>query len=189
MLWNGLYMSARGVGRVFHYLDDFIMVGPPDSPQCRTSLGTTLAVCSELGVPIAPQKIEGPTSCLTFLGIEMDTSRMQLRLPQPKLERLKDLLGNWRGREACSRWELESLIGHMSHACKVVRPGRRFLRGMIALLSVAKRPSHHIRLNESFRADLEWWATFLSPWNGVSMLDGGQRKLPDTEIWSDASGS
>lgn len=119
----------------------------------------------------------------------MDASRMQLRLPQPKLERLKDLLEKWRGKKACTRRELESLIGHLSHACKVVRPGRRFLRGMIALLSVAKRPNHHIRLNESFRADLEWWKTFLSPWNGVSMLYEARRRLPDTEIWSDASGS
>ena len=182
-------MISRGAAQVFHYLDDFIMVGPPGSPQCSTSLDTALAVCSDLGVPVAPHKIERPTTCLTFLGIEIDTVEMQLRLPPPKLGRLKDLLETWRGRKVCSKRELESLIGHLSHACKVVRPGRRFLRGMIALLSVAKRPSHHIRLNGHFRADLEWWATFLSPWNGVSMLYEVQRRNPHFEIWSDASGS
>ncbi len=30
-------------------------------------------VCAQLGVPMAPHKREGPTTCLIFLGIEIDT--------------------------------------------------------------------------------------------------------------------
>ena len=30
--------------------------------------------CRDLGVPLATAKCEGPTSCLTFLGIEPDTA-------------------------------------------------------------------------------------------------------------------
>ena len=80
------------------------------------------------------------------------------------------------------------LIGHLSHACKVVQPGRRFLRGMIELLSVAKKHHHHICLSSTFRADLEWWHTFLSPWNGVSMLTKWKEEAPDFQIETDASG-
>ena len=81
------------------------------------------------------------------------------------------------------------MIGHLSHACKVVRPGRRFLRGMIQLLAIAKKPFHYVRLNEAFRGDLEWWHAFLDPWNGVSMLFEVQTQNPQIEIWSDASGA
>ena len=66
-----------------------------------------------------------------------------------------------------------------------VRPGRRFIRGMLSLLRVATKPYYHIRLNKGFRADLLWWLTFVSPWNGVSMLCKLKYQNPDV----DASGS
>ena len=58
------------------------------------------------------------------------------------------------------RRELDSLIGTLHHACTVVRPGHSFLRQAITLLSLAKRPHHHIRLNASFRSDIAWWQAF-----------------------------
>lgn len=32
------------------------------------------------------EKLEGPTTCLTFLGIKVDTEAMELRLPEKKLQ-------------------------------------------------------------------------------------------------------
>ena len=46
-------------------------------------------LCGELGVPIAEHKTDGPTTCLVFLGIEIDTVAGQLRLPGEKLKRLQ----------------------------------------------------------------------------------------------------
>ena len=91
-------------------------------------------VCGELGVPLASHKCEGTTTRLTFLGIEIDTTRGLLRLPAEKLGRLRSLLQEWGDRKVCVRRELESLIGILNHACKVIRPGRSFLRRMIDLL-------------------------------------------------------
>ena len=45
-----------------------------------------------LGLPLDPSKLEGPGTCLTFKGIEVDTVRLQLRLPPDKLERLEEEL-------------------------------------------------------------------------------------------------
>ena len=36
-------------------------------------------------LPLAPEKLEGPATTLIFLGIEMDTRAMSLRLPAEKL--------------------------------------------------------------------------------------------------------
>ena len=47
-------MQQRGVTQVLHYLDDFLFVGKPDSPECARNLAIALEVCSELGVPDAP---------------------------------------------------------------------------------------------------------------------------------------
>jgi len=160
----------RGILEVDHYLDDFIIIGPPQSKGCANSLEVLLETCRQLGVPVAVHKCQGPTTCLEFLGIEIDTIAMELRLPQDKLTRLRTLIGEWRLRKACQKKDLQRLVGHLCHACKVVRPGRRFLRGMFSLLSGSRRSHHYIRLNRQFRADLEWWNVFLSRWNGASML-------------------
>ena len=152
-------LQCRGVTFVWHYIDNFIVCGPPTSPECHRSLQIMMSTCEELGVPLAKHKVAGPASCMTVLGIEIDTEAGQLRLPGDKLQRLKALLVSWQHRKQCSRRELESLVGLLNHACKVVRPGRYFLRCMIDLLHKADRgmapsPHHHIRLNESFRSEL-----------------------------------
>ena len=64
-----------------HYLNDFLFVGPPRSPVCARSVRSFLTTCDRLGVPIAWEKLEGPTSVLTFLGIEIDAVTMQLAYP------------------------------------------------------------------------------------------------------------
>ena len=114
---------------------------------------------------------------------------LELRLPQNKLLRLKALVAKWRKRKACTKRELQSLAGHLNHACKVIRPGRRFLRGGFGLLSQFKHKYHMIRWNVVFRADLEWWHVFVHLWNGVFMMLGSSGSAPLVEVWSDASGS
>ena len=52
----------QGVATILHYLDDFFLVGKPDSPECERSLHTLMHLCSDLGVPLAQDKVEGPTS-------------------------------------------------------------------------------------------------------------------------------
>ena len=174
-----------------YYLDDFIIVSPPNSPQCYESLQILNRVCNELGVPIADHKRDGPTTRIVYLGIEIDTVASQLRLPPEKLERLRTLLRQWSYRKACPRKDLESLIGQLNHACKVVRAGRSFLRRMIDLLHSVRGTSRDhtlIRLNAGFHADLAWWQTFIVSWNGVSFLPT-PALLPTLVMASDASGN
>ena len=103
--------SHRGAQGIAHYLDDYIMWGAPLSRDCAESLRILLEMCSELDIPAASQKCQGPTICLVFLGIEFDTMSMELRLPKEKLEHLQALITSCRGRKSCQRHELESLPG------------------------------------------------------------------------------
>lgn len=185
------HLLQSGISHLYHYLDDYIMVAPPQSACCQQSLGTLLVECGRLGVPIAPHKTVGPTTVITFLGIQIDTINGELRLPADKLQRLRELLASWGGRRGCTRKDLESLIGMLNHACKVIRSGRSFLRRMIDLLHATHRPhacNTAIRLNLGFRADLAWWQEFLAAWNGVSYLYP-PRSFPKVHLYSDASGS
>ena len=102
------------------------------------------------------------------------------------------MLQQWGDRKVCTRRDLESLIGMLNHACKVVRAGRSFLRRMIDLLharphSSRARYTSPIRLNTGFRADLAWWQCFIEAWNGASFLPTSPL-LPTREMTSDASG-
>ena len=172
---EALAFVIRGQGVIWldHYLDDFIVVGSPRTTECQEGLQIALDTCCRLGFPVADEKTVGPATLITFLGIEVDSVGMQLRLPMVKLKKLKELVASWRKRKGCRKRELQSLAGHLNHACKVVRPGRRFLRGIFGLLSQFGRRDHMIRLNAGFRADLEWWHAFVADWNGVSMIRGG----------------
>ena len=42
------------------YLDDFLVLGPPEHPGCEHALTSTLSLCAELGFPVASEKTEGP---------------------------------------------------------------------------------------------------------------------------------
>ena len=71
---------------------------------------------------------------------------MQLRLPPEKLKKLRELVARWRMRKSCTKKELQSLMGDLNHAGKVIRPGRRFLsEGVFRLLSQFHRRDHMIR--------------------------------------------
>ena len=122
---------------------------------------------------MSPHKWDGPTTCLIFLGIQIDTVAGELRLPEEKLQRLRTLLQEWSTRKSCQRKQLESSIGLLTHAWKVVCPGRFFLRRLLDLLhATGSRPDGNstIRLNRECRADVAWWEEFVGRWNGRSFL-------------------
>lgn len=179
-------LHSRGVTHQLHYLDDFLLVGPPQSLGCAQSLQTTLSICEELGVPVAAHKTEGPSSALTFLGIRIDTVSMELSLPPEKLVRTIAMVLEWRERKVATKKQLQSLIGTLSHAATVVVPGRTFLRRLIETMAIPKLQHHHVRLNREFQSDIQWWASFLPQWNGRSIQPPRQ---PTHSFWSDASGS
>ena len=175
---------------LMHYLDDFHTLGPPGSSVCQHNLDRSIDCFSKLGIPLHPDKLEGPSTCLTILGIELDSLNLLARLPQDKFDRITALLEDWSQKRWCKRKELESLIGHLQHACKVVPQGRSFLRRMINLLCAFRRDDHPIRLNQEFFLDLAWWQEFFQSWNGCSFLQYPQwAPLPDFEVSSDASGA
>ena len=81
----GWILKQGGVECVFHYLDDFLIIGTPSSGQCEEHLRILLVDFERLNIPVAMEKLEGPTTALTFLGIEMDMRNSTLYLLTDKL--------------------------------------------------------------------------------------------------------
>ena len=184
-------LRHHGTRLVWHYIDDFIFCGPPASTECARALDSALTACSELGMPVSAHKVEGPATDITVLGIRVNSITQMLSLPDDKLERLQHLLTAWGDKTHCTRRELQSLVGILNYACKVVWPGRSFIRRMLDLFRrtepTAARQRHFTRLNLAFRADLQWWRMFVVDWNGVSILPN-PRPI-SVEVVSDASGT
>ena len=68
----------KGVSPILYYLDDLLTMGPLASITCEENLNVIKDVCIHLGIPLAMEKLEGPTTSLTFLGIDLDTERMEI---------------------------------------------------------------------------------------------------------------
>ena len=81
-------LEQQGVSPLLQYLDDFLLMAPPQSSQCQDNFLIVQHICSLLGIPLALENVEGPTDSLTFLGITLDTKRMEARLPAEKLNRI-----------------------------------------------------------------------------------------------------
>ena len=81
-----------GVRYILHYLDDFLIMGAPISSEATIAASKAMEFFSATGIPVADHKTEGPATSLTFLGVLIDTDRFQLRLPEDKLLRLRELV-------------------------------------------------------------------------------------------------
>ena len=67
-------------------------MGPPASTVCQCNVDKFVFLCAKLGVPLATDKLEGPSTSLSFLGNILDTNQMEIRLPTDKLNRMQELL-------------------------------------------------------------------------------------------------
>ena len=185
-----LLKNNHRVKDLMHYLDDYFTVGPANSPVCANNVKTIIQVASNVGIPLAPNKLEGPTTRLTFLGILIDSSCMETSLPDDKLEALLTELHSWSSRNKCLKRELLSLIGKLNFACRIIPAGRIFLRRLIDLSTSARLPHHHVTMNREARRDITWWLQFLPTWNGRAIIpEPHWTKSPDLELFTDASGS
>ena len=189
-LWNGLRtMVHLNIPHLIHILDDFLMAAHT-FVQCRINLEKFLQMCAYLCVPIAQEKTSGPQSILIFAGIELDTVRMEARLPQDKIGKCHSLVSSFLTRKKVQLKELQSLIGLLNFACSVIVPGGTFLRRLIDLTKGVRSAKHFIRLRNWVKGDLSLWKSFLDDFNGRSMfLNDKWHDSRTLNLYTDAAGS
>jgi len=107
-----------------------------------------------VGIMKGPPILRVPLGRLTFPTVRLntafgpvDTISLQLRLPKDKLQCLKTELSGCIQCDTLFKKELESLVGLLQFATKVVWPGRYFLRRLYSMKDIGSKPNHHVRLN------------------------------------------
>lgn len=113
------------IPHMLHILDDFLIMGASNSDQCQNNLDKFLSMCNTIGVPIKKEKTELPTTCIVFMGLELDSIHMEARLPIDKLTKLRQTLSDQTKRRITLK-DLQKLLGLLNVCCNVVIPGRCF---------------------------------------------------------------
>ena len=174
---------ARGARHVINYLDDFLIIAP-SSEKCRVDRDIVVDTIRLLGFEVSWKKVTDPSPVTTFLGITIDSQKMELSLPLAKVEKLKALITETLSCGYASKKRLECLGGLMSHCSYVVRGGRTFSRRLFDLAASYSRHAQRIPLTHSVQADLDWWLAFCLIFNGRACIVKDLHPVP---IVSDSS--
>ena len=174
-------MDRRGHDLLIVYLDDFLIIAN-SKEECAAALICLIQLLRKLGFAIHWGKVVDPTTKITFLGIELDSISMSVRLPSDKLDSLRQELLEFVQRKRASKRQLQSIAGKLFWAA-VVKGGRVFLRRIFDQTSFLKHASHKTLISPEMRKDFLWWFKFLQTFNGKStILD----KQPFYGVFTDA---
>ena len=168
-LSDGIRFIMRQKGfQMIDYIDDYVGVGVPSVTWA--SYEALLALMAQLGLTISDKKLVPPATCVTCLGVMIDTVQGTIAIPPEKLATNLNEVHQWLHRDVASKRQLQSILGLLLYVHKCVRPARVFLNGMLDLLKSA-HGRQKILLTPDFKRDLRWFAKFLPTYNGISLYD------------------
>ena len=172
-----------------HILHDYLLV-PPTEQLCQQQLDWFLSLCSYVGIPIAPEKTCGPSTTMSFAGIELDSILLEARLPRDKIGKWVSMISDFIHRKKVTLKDVQSLSGLLNFACSVIRTGRAFLRRLIDVTVGVRLPNHFIRLNHEVKEDFKTWLSFLLDFNRrYFFVDDLWLNSSKLNLFTDASGA
>lgn len=168
------------------YLDD-IYITASSFRQCKDDLNTAISLLRTLGWAIAWHKVVGPTQKLTFLGIEIDSLSMTMRLPVEKVIAYRILFNEFLERSRASKRQIQRIAGIMAFSSHVVNGGKIYQQRVLDSLRSVRRPQHRIRLGIEFKKDLQGWLMLLEVTNSKSIRKEENKQI--VKVYTDASQS
>ena len=114
---------------------------------------------------------------------------MVMRLPQEKVSGIKERIISCLNSHKITLRELQSLIGILNFACQVIVPGRTFWQRLIDATCKLRKPHDKPRVTVGMKEDLKVWLTFLSNYNGTTIiLDKFWSSSATLELFTDSAG-
>jgi hypothetical protein len=113
-------------------LDDFFAVENANSLPAAKMLKETFGVfLTALGIEASAEKTEGPSTKMVILGLEIDTEKMIVSVPPPRMVQLANILAAFENKTVVSKEELQRMIGILNFCSYGVKHGRTFQRRLI----------------------------------------------------------
>ena len=94
---------------------------------------------------------------MVILGLELDLNEQKVKVPEPRMTALKELLQEWTLRQSATKVQLQSLIGVLVFASYGVQWGRAFIRRLIEIMSPLAMQSTSVALDSEVLSDIQWW--------------------------------
>jgi len=90
-------LEQQGVTSLLHYLDNFLLMHGTStvSYMSRQLVNCQTGLLTAWHIPLALEKVEGPSDSLTFLGITLDTWCMEVHFPEDKIQHIHTSVSSW----------------------------------------------------------------------------------------------
>ena len=105
---------------MFHLLDDFLAVDKPDICTGERTRAVLSLIFNRLQIPLAAHEYVGPTTCLEYLGIILDSEQMLATLHRDKVVRITQSIELMLDKSKFTKHELLQLLGHLKFASRVI---------------------------------------------------------------------
>lgn len=94
----------------YNYLDDIICLSGSHDQGVEDHL-YVIGLLRRLGFYIAWHKLTSPLRWCIYLGVQIDTLEMVIRLPDSKIEKIRAELRFWENRRKATRKHMQRLVG------------------------------------------------------------------------------
>lgn len=180
---NAVVHIMRNKGHfVLAYLDDFSGCHS-DILLADQGYRDFLQLAQELGLSLATQKCVKPSKRIEWLGFDINTNDMTIKIPTEKLREVLNECKKWKARTRANRRMIQSVRGKLIHISACVQQGRKFVsRVLDTRRSMGDRNWTYI--NDEFLLDLAWFEKYAEVWNGIHLY---QPQRPSIFIECDSS--
>jgi hypothetical protein len=159
-----LFSELRKQGHLStNYIDDCLLLGS-SKQVCKENVRATVQISENAGFVVHPDKSKlEPETKIEYLGFQLDSKRMTVRLTDSKAEKFKTAVGNVLGKKYLTIRQLSQIVGTMVASFPGVKYGQLFYRRCDNLKSKALKDSRgnfeaQICLPPECLSDLKWWA-------------------------------
>ena len=174
--------------RIIMYIDDMLIMAESET-LLRDHVKGVVYLLENLGFVINfPKSSLEPKRALEFLGFQVDSMSMELKLPGDKIKNIRGEARKILAADHVTALTLSRVLGKMNAATKAICMAPLFYRQLQAELQQALSKSCQdyntpIHLSPMAREELEWWNTHFTNWNGRSLI----AKKPNVSLETDAS--
>ena len=168
-----------------NYIDDF--GGADVQNQAWEAFYRLGKIMSDIGVTEATDKASSPSAIMVFLGLEVNTVQMTLKIPEEKMSQLILELTSWLCKEKATRRQTQSLLGLLNFAARCIRPERINFSRILNFLRSFR--GQELTVPENVRRDVYWWLTCAKSFNGVSLIMHPKWEFQGQPVRTDACDS
>lgn len=165
-----VYIMAKKGFNILAFLDDFAGC-EESSDRAKEAYHTFLRLTAALGLQLATEKCQPPSTQMQWLGYDVNTRNMTIAIPDDRMTQVLGECKNWLDRTRASRSSIQSIVGKLVHLANCVRHARKFTARILATLrNMNELGREWTTLNRDFKADIRWFLAYSERANGVSMI-------------------